>query len=114
VPPLSTLSGTYIGEAMGSFGEHSYSGEIRMRLSQQKDRVSGTWSGDQGAAGTITASLRDATNLTAKITQSAPCDGSFTGSATLISGGAAARGSYSGTCGSAKGHAVFVVVREKD
>ncbi len=97
--PPQTVTGTWIASvtanpAGGSFAAGQFTATFT--LSQSGAAVSGTFTTSEGASGTVSGSVSLHT-FTFTMTQTVPCDGSFTGEGTIIDAWTQMSGGYSGS-----------------
>lgn len=100
----SDFNGTFKGTEKGTQDDVAFTQEVTLTLTQDGDKVSGTWSGDSGSAGQVSGKADGDSLKSLSITQTG-CTGSFSGDGKID--GDKLTGSISGTNGCSTLSATF-------
>lgn len=94
------ITGDYTGTVIETEGGFTDTYQADVTLSQTGTDLSGTWSNDEGEAGTVEGTVAADAVATFTLTQQQPCAGSYSGTINISNGGNTLTGTYTGTyCG---------------
>jgi hypothetical protein len=105
------ISGTYTGIISGTQSGREFTMPVTFTVAQNGNEVTGTWATGVGTSGKTRGVLAGSEVSNFRLSQVAPCPGSFSGSLSIEERGARLRGAYAGMACGEQVTASFVVTR---